>query len=94
MDSDAVSLMSPFMLDVELAGGQLVTLPDLDLGIRARFGTAWMSGRTVSSATLAFVELLQSHDRAVHAAATDGLQLQLQTPRTAPRVRTRATGKA
>jgi DNA-binding transcriptional LysR family regulator len=69
MDSDAVSLMSAFMLDVELAGGKLVILPDLDLRIRARFGAAWISGRTVSSATSAFVDLLQTHDQAVHALA-------------------------
>lgn len=72
MGSDAVSMMCPFMLDVELSGGQLVTLPDLDLGIRARFGAAWIAGRTVSSATSAFVELLQLHDQAVHALATRG----------------------
>jgi DNA-binding transcriptional LysR family regulator len=69
MESDAVSMMSRFMLEVELAGGQLVVLPDLDLGIRARFGAAWIAGRTVSSATSAFVGLLQMHDQAVHAMA-------------------------
>jgi DNA-binding transcriptional LysR family regulator len=63
MGSDAVSMMCPFMLDTELSGGQLVMLPDLDLGIRARFGAAWIAGRTVSSATSAFVELLQRTTR-------------------------------
>jgi DNA-binding transcriptional LysR family regulator len=67
MDSDAISMMSPFMLDVELAGGRLVVLTDPDLGIRARFGAAWISGRTVSSATAAFVDLLRIHDQTVHA---------------------------
>ncbi len=65
MNSDAVSMMSPFMLEVELAAGRLVLLPDLDLGIRARFGAAWVAGRTVSSATAAFVALLQAHDKTI-----------------------------
>ena len=69
MGSDAVTMLSSFMFDVELAGGQLVFLPDLDLGIRARFGAAWIAGRTVSSATLAFVDLLRMHDRSIHALA-------------------------
>ena len=91
MDSDAVSMMSRFMLDVELAGGQLVILPDLDLGIRARFGAAWISGRTVSSATSAFVELLQIHDQAVHALAeTHGLG----NPRQGSPARPRGAGAA
>lgn len=67
MGSDAVSMMCPFMLDVELAGGQLVVLRDLDLGIRARFGAAWIAGRTVSAATSTFVDLLQVHDLEAHA---------------------------
>jgi DNA-binding transcriptional LysR family regulator len=69
MGSDAVSMMSGFMLDVEWAGGQLVILPDLDLGLRARFGAAWMAGRTVSGATSRFIELLQVHDQAMQALA-------------------------
>lgn len=81
MDSDAVSMMSVFMLEVELAGGQLVVLPDLDLGIRARFGAAWIAGRTVSSATSAFVELLQLHDQSMHALdEIHGLERQARRP--------------
>lgn len=92
MDSDAVSMMASFMLEVELAGGQLVVLPDLDLGIRARFGAAWISGRTVSSATSAFVELLRIHDRAVHALAeTHGLGIRPQRSPTRPPVADAAT---
>ncbi len=69
MDSDAVTMMGPFMLDVERAGGQLVILQQPDLGIRARFGAAWLAGRTLSNASAAFIELLKLHDQAVHAAA-------------------------
>ena len=67
MDSDAISMMTPFMLPVELAGGQLVVLRDLDLGIPARFGAAWISGRTVSTATTAFLEILAAYDQELQA---------------------------
>jgi DNA-binding transcriptional LysR family regulator len=86
MGSDAVTMMSPFMLEVESAGGQLVILREPDLGIRACFGAAWLAGRTVSSATTAFVELLRLHDRAVQTAA--GVQgLGLAARATKPRTR-------
>lgn len=85
MGSDAVSMMSSFMLDVELAAGLVVILPDLDLGIRARFGAAWIAGRTVSSATLAFLELLQLHDQSIHASVEiQGLSSRAHGPAARP----------
>ena len=69
MNSDATTMMNSFMLEAELDSGQMVILPDLDLGISACFGVAWISGRTLSGAAAAFVDLLQIHDQAIHATA-------------------------
>jgi hypothetical protein len=45
-------LMSPFMCGMILTCGRLVFLPDLDLGIRARFSGGWVAGHAVSDAAL------------------------------------------
>lgn len=61
-DSDAVSMMPRFMIDKELASGLLTHLPDLDLGLSARFGAGWLRQRSLSGAGQKFIELLQRHD--------------------------------
>jgi len=64
-ESDAVSLMPRFMIDKELAAGQLTHRPDTDLGLSARFGAAWIGQRSLSGAALKFIELLRAHDEAL-----------------------------
>lgn len=67
--SDAVSLMPAFMVAPEVATGQLVCLPGLELGLRVRFGCAWLKARTLSPVTMRFMELLAAHDRSLAPAA-------------------------
>jgi DNA-binding transcriptional LysR family regulator len=62
MQSDGVAMMYRFMIERELAAGQLVALTKLELGVSARFGAGWIAGRTVSAAAGTFVELLRRHD--------------------------------
>ncbi|MDT8990949.1 LysR family transcriptional regulator [Curvibacter sp. APW13] len=70
--SDAVSLMPDFMVAAEVASGQLVCLPGIDLGVHVRFACAWLSARTLSPAAQRFMALLETHDQALvaHSQAT------------------------
>lgn len=61
--SDAVSLMPAFMVLPEVASGQLASITTVDLGLRVRFGCAWLKARTISPAAARFMELLTEHDR-------------------------------
>lgn len=63
MDSDAIAAMHNFMVSRELSAGQLVHLKKVDLGIRAQFSVAWISGRTLSGSAQSFIDLLVEHDR-------------------------------
>lgn len=63
--SDAVSLMPEFMVSADVRLGQLVRLPGPHLGLRLRFGCAWLKARTLSPAALRFMALLADHDRAL-----------------------------
>ena len=64
-ESDAISNMPRFMCDAEVRAGALVTLPGIDLGLRARFGAAWLRQRSMSGAGQQFVALLKAHDAAL-----------------------------
>lgn len=63
--SHAVSLMPAFMVAPEVAAGQLVCLPFPDLGLRVRFGCAWLKARTVSPVASRFMQMLAAHDRSL-----------------------------
>lgn len=62
-DSDAIALMPRFVVNQEIARGELALLPLPLPGLDAGFGTAWLQGRTQSPAALRFLELLDEHDR-------------------------------
>lgn len=62
LESDALSMMPRFMVEPELARGELVLLPAADLPLRVRFGTAWLRQRSLWHAELHFIELLTQHD--------------------------------
>lgn len=66
MNSDAISMMNRFMIQAELVRGDLVCLPMPDMGIRMRYGVAWLAGRTISTAAETFIDILRQED---HAAA-------------------------
>lgn len=66
METDAIASMHSFMIVRELDAGQLVAIPNLDLHITARFCVAWLSGRTLSSASRRFIELLADYDREIY----------------------------
>ena len=70
-NSHAISLMPAFMVAAEVAAGQLVCVPGVELGLRVRFGGAWLKARTLSPVTTRFMELLAAHDSslAAHSAA-------------------------
>lgn len=70
-NSDAVSLMSPFMLMRELRDGELVMLAQLDPGVKSRFGVTRLRGRTLSAPAAAFIELLAAYDRELAAAESE-----------------------
>ncbi|MDC8785160.1 LysR family transcriptional regulator [Roseateles koreensis] len=62
MSTDALSAMYPFMVDRELASGQLRALPQIKLGVHASFAAAWLSARPLSAAAATFIELLRAQD--------------------------------
>lgn len=64
-NSDAISFMPDFMVAPEVAAGQLARLGSVDLGLRVRFGCAWLKARTLSPAAARFMELLTEHDRSL-----------------------------
>lgn len=63
INSDAVSIMSLFMVIKELQGGELAMIRGLDLGVRGQFGITRLRGRTLSAPAEAFLGLLTEHDR-------------------------------
>ena len=63
--SHAISLMPAFMVAAEVAAGQLVCLPGVELGLRVRFGCAWLKAGTLSPVAARFMELLAEHDRSL-----------------------------
>ncbi len=64
-NSHAISLMPAFMVAAEVASGHLVCLPGIKLGLRVRFGCAWLKARTLSPVAARFMELLAEHDRSL-----------------------------
>ncbi len=69
---DAIALMPAFMVEQELALGLLAVLPGIDMGLRVRFGCAWLKTRTVSPVATRFKDLLAEHvsDVCTHAVLT------------------------
>lgn len=65
MESDALAVMYPFMIERELASGQLDVLRDVDLGASMRFAVGWIAGRALSPAASLFIDLLRRHDEAL-----------------------------
>jgi len=66
-NSDAISIMSPFMVIKELRDGDLAMIRELDLGVQGQFGITRLRGRTLSPPAAAFLELLVAHDRDIAA---------------------------
>jgi DNA-binding transcriptional LysR family regulator len=62
--SDAVTMMSDFMLEDELADGRFVVLRHVGESLPGRYGAAWLSGRTVSAPARAFLDVLVAEDEA------------------------------
>lgn len=72
-ESDALSCMPRFLVEADLAQGRLAVVSKLDLGLRVRFGAAWLRGRTIGGAAVKFVELLKAHDAGLAAGKTQSL---------------------
>lgn len=66
-NSDAVSIMSVFMVMKELRDGDLAMIRHLDLGVQGRFGITRLRGRSLSAPAAAFLQLLTEHDREIAA---------------------------
>lgn len=62
-NSDAVSIMSVFMVIKELRDGDLTMIRGLDIGVQGQFGVTRLRGRTLSAPAEAFLGLLTEHDR-------------------------------
>ena len=63
LESDAVSLMSPFMVADEIRSGALTFLRGIDMESGTHFGVAWIKGRSMSAPAKAFLDLIVEHDR-------------------------------
>lgn len=66
LDSDALAAMHSFIVARELASGELQRVPVDDLGLRAQFSIAWLTGRSLSPAAQRFVELMIAYDRELY----------------------------
>jgi len=64
VETDALTLMPRFLVDDDLRDGRLAILAGVDLGLRVRFGAAWVKGRTLGGAGAAFVDLFRTHNQA------------------------------
>lgn len=60
--SDALCLMSVFMVLDELRAGSLVIVPGVDFGVRSTLCVAYLRRRTLSKPAQRFIELLLEHD--------------------------------
>lgn len=67
VNSDAISIMSPFMVIKEVRDGDLATIRELDLRVQGQFGITRLRGRTQSAPAEAFIKLLTGHDRDIAA---------------------------
>jgi DNA-binding transcriptional LysR family regulator len=63
-ESDALTFMPRFVVDDELGHERLAVIAGVDLGLRVRFGAAWLRGRSLGGAGSTFLELLRAHDEA------------------------------
>ncbi len=64
VETDALTFMPRFLVDDELRDGRLAIVAGVDLGLRVRFGAAWVRGRTLGGAGAAFVDLFRTHNQA------------------------------
>lgn len=64
VETDALTFMPRFLVDDELRDGRLAVIAGFELGVRVRFGAAWVRGRTLGGAGAMFVDLLRSHNQA------------------------------
>ncbi|MCX7167486.1 MAG: LysR family transcriptional regulator [Rhodocyclales bacterium] len=66
-NSDAISIMSVFMVIKELGDGDLAMIRELDLGVQGQFGVTRLRGRSLSAPAEAFLKLLTEHDQNISA---------------------------
>ena len=63
VETDALTFMPRFLVEDELRDGRLAIVGPLDVGLRVRFGAAWVRGRTLGDAGATFVDLLRAHNQ-------------------------------
>jgi DNA-binding transcriptional LysR family regulator len=59
-ESDALTFMPRFVIERDLRAGLLAVVADVDIGLRVRFGAAWLGGRTLGGAGTTLLDLLQT----------------------------------
>ena len=69
VESDALTLMPRFVVDDDVRHERLAIIAGVDLGLRVRFGAAWLRGRSLGGAGSTFLDLLRAHDEAWSVAA-------------------------
>ena len=62
VESDALTFMPRFLVEDHVQHGRLIMVAGVDLGLRVRFGAAWLRGRTLGGAGTTFLDLLRAHD--------------------------------
>jgi DNA-binding transcriptional LysR family regulator len=65
VESDAVSFMPRFLVDADVRAGRLTVIADAGLGLRVKFGAAWLRGRSIGRAGTTFLDLLRDQGETV-----------------------------
>ena len=57
-ECDALTFLPRFLVDADVAAGRLAVIDTIDVGLRVRFGVAWLRGRSLGRAGTTFLDLL------------------------------------
>lgn len=70
LNSDAVAMLPPYVIEQELRSGLLHTFPPFDTGIDFRLALAYRARRELTSSESRFIELLHHHDQNTYTTIT------------------------
>ena len=73
LETDALTFMPRYLVESDLQEGRLAVVAELDIGLRVRFGAAWLRGRSLGGAGAAFLDLLRATDQPAEGFAANDL---------------------